>query len=276
MSSIVHLARALWGAGFTADKEFGMLSCYFDEAGGEQDNFTVICGWVSTVPLWEQFEIDWKLFLASYKVPYLHMKEFSQSNGPFEKWKDQSKYKTIRRQFIQDAHGVIRDRARHWVMVFVDHRIFKIVDRQYKLTETLSSPYAVAGRSCVAQVELWNKKRINPSSGIEYVFEDGGPDKKGLLGAMDVSYVLPSPIFKPGRTIKDKVGNLRQAVVQLQAADLLAYELRKHKREFLLRSNRIPRGSLVGLLKIEGIVMASFNQYNAVKLCQLEKALELR
>jgi hypothetical protein len=93
-------------------REFGLLTCYLDEAGGEQDKSTVVCGWVSPVALWDQFEIDWKLFLASYKVSYLHMKEFSQSKGPFTKWKGRE---LIRRRFIQDAHTIIQDRARRWV-----------------------------------------------------------------------------------------------------------------------------------------------------------------
>ena len=249
-----------------------MLTCYLDEAGGEQDQSTVVCGWVSTVALWEQFEIDWKLFLISYKVPYLHMKEFSQSKGPFKKWEGQI---SIRRKFIQDAHAVIRDHARHWVMIFVDHRIYKIVDVQCKLTETLSSPYAIAGRGCVAQLDLWNRKQAN-SDDLKCVFEDGGPDKTGLFAAMEVPYKLPSPSFELSRDRLDKRGILRKGVVQIQAADLLAYELRKHKKEFKLKSGRHPRGSLIGLLKIEGIVMASFNQYNAVDLCQLEKPLERR
>jgi hypothetical protein len=49
---------------------------HFDEAGGIKDSFTVVCGFGSTAAKWERFEIDWKLFLASYKIDYFHMMEF--------------------------------------------------------------------------------------------------------------------------------------------------------------------------------------------------------
>ncbi len=35
---------------------------------------------------------------------------------------------------------------------------------------------------------------------IEFVFEDGGPDKSGLVMAMDVARKLPVPIFKLRRS----------------------------------------------------------------------------
>lgn len=273
MSALVHLGRALWGARYSPDKEFVLLTCYLDEAGGRQDGFTVVCGWLSSVALWEQFEIDWKLFLISYKVPYFHMKEFAQSTGPFKKWKDA---KLIRETFVRDALSIIRDRVQRWVLCYVHHRLFEMADARCMLTETLSSPYAVAGRACVAQVDLWSRKEANTSRDIKYVFEDGGPDKGGLMTAMDIPYRLPNPSFEPSRDMSDKRGVLRKGVVQIQAADLLAYELRKHRQEFALRSGRKPRESFRGMLKVQGITMASFTEQNARQLCQLEKPLQIR
>lgn len=181
-----------------------MLTCYLDEAGGgSQDGFTVVCGWVSTVALWEQFEIDWKLLLASktYNVPYFHMKEFSQSTGPFKKWKGNE---TKRRLFLADASRIIRDCVRPGAGVIcnVVHRLFETANRRYMVRESLSSPYATAGRVCVAQVDLWCKRDDNISRDVKFVFEDGGPDKSGLLNAMNVSYKYPDSIFEPSRDIK--------------------------------------------------------------------------
>lgn len=64
------------------------MTVYLDEAGGADEGFTVVCGWISTAAKWECFEVDWKLLLASNNLHYFHMKEFSQSTGPFGKWKD--------------------------------------------------------------------------------------------------------------------------------------------------------------------------------------------
>lgn len=251
-----------------------MLTCYLDEAGGDREGFSVVCGWVSTVALWEQFEIDWKLFLASYDVPYFHHKEFSQSKPktPFAKWKGKE---GTRKAFMRDALSIVRSRVQRWVFCYVQHRLFEMADARYMLTETLSSPYAVAGRACVAQVDLWKRQQPN-SEEIKFVFEDGGPDKGGLLAAMNVSYRLPDPIFEPSRDIRGKRGEPRKGVVQLQAADLLAYELRKHRREFAVRSGRPTRKSFYEMLKVRGMAMAAFHETNVVQLCQLEKPLKRR
>jgi hypothetical protein len=243
-----------------------LLTCYLDEAGGERQLFTVVGGWISTVALWDQFEIDWKLMLASYKVPYLHMKEFSQSKGPFAKWKGSE---GIRAKCLGDAADIIRQRVQCSVLCYVHQQLFEITNRHYMLRETLFSPYAIAGRVCVAQVELWRSKETVPSD-VEFVFEDGGPDKGGLLAAMKISRTMPEPIFRRSRDITDKQGDVSKGVVQLQAADLLAYELRKHRREFADRTGRPARRSFHEILKVPVMAMASFNEQNAVPLCQIE------
>ena len=79
-------------------------------------------------------------------------------------------------------------------------------------------------------------------------------------------------IFKPSRLIKDKRGNPdpRTPVVQLQASGFLAYELRKHRREFADRTGRVARRSFREILKVPVMAMVSFNEHNAVSVCQLD------
>jgi len=246
-----------------------MISCYLDEAGGKDDQFTVVGGWLATAALWEQFEIDWRLMLASYGLDYFHMKEFSQSTKIFKKWKG---CEGIRRRFIHDATEIIRSRVQYGFLVYTHHQIFRNVNSKFQLAERLHSPYAIAGRGCVAQVDKWRRVK-GVQDEIEFVFEDGGPDKGGLMMAMDVARKLPVPTFKPSRDLKDKDGKLRKGVVQLQAADFLAYELRKHRKEFADRTGRSVRHSFHEVLKVPIVAMASFNAENAQEVCQLEEPL---
>jgi hypothetical protein len=245
-----------------------MLSCYLDEAGGDDTGFTVVCGWISTVACWERFEIDWKLFLASFNVPYFHMKEFSHSTGPFKKWKN---CEGIRAHFLRDAAEIILSHVQGGILVNVHHGIFKDANRRIMLKETLSSPYALAGRACVAQVD-----KHTGYKDVEYVFEDGGPDKGGLQAAMGKEFRLPDPIFKPSRDIKDKRGNLRNGLVQLQAADFLAYEIRKNRVEVENKTGHPTRESLRSILRLEDMQKDSFRGTNASSLCQLEKYIQVR
>jgi hypothetical protein len=46
-----------------------MLTCYFDEAGGNEYKFIIVAGYVSSVEQWLVFESDWKILLAKYQVP---------------------------------------------------------------------------------------------------------------------------------------------------------------------------------------------------------------
>lgn len=266
MSTFRHLGQAILGIRYQPEQEFLLLTCYLDEAGGEADTSTVVAGFVSTVALWEQFEIDWKLMLSSYKVPYFHMKEFSQSTGPFKKWKGAE---SIRRRFLADAVSIIRQRVQGGVFCYAHHQIFDLVNRGYRLKETLFSPYAIAGRACASLVSQLNEKH-------EVVFEDGGPDKLGLSSAMSVSFRLPDPIFRPSRDVRDKQGKVRSGVIQIQAADFLAYELRKHRNEFASRSGRPVRQSFYELLKVRLWAYGTFNEKNANSLCKLENPLEKR
>lgn len=269
MTALEHLGRSVLGRRYSPATLFIMVTCYLDEAGGKQDGHTVVCGWVSTVALWEQFEIDWKLFLTSYKVPYFHMKEFSQSTGPFKKWKDLS---GIRDRFMAEGIDIIKSRTQYWLVCFVHHKIFDLINAKYRLVESIPSPYALAGRTCVAQVDAWSRKE---SKTVEYIFEDGGPDKAGLLKAMNVPVKFPDPIFKPSRDITDRKIGLRNGIVQLQAADLLAYELRKHRLEFAKRSGRPVRKSLYAAIDMmPKLLMASPNPNNILDLCRLDRLEE--
>lgn len=175
--------------------------------------------------------------------------------------------KQLRKRFISDAAEIIRGTIVRGLISSVSHRIFDMANERICLSETLSTPYALAGRACVAS-------EFDPE--VEFVFEDGGPDKGGLLKAMNVEYRFPDPIFRPSRDIKDKNGNIRKGTVQLQAADFLAYEVRKHRREFTNRTGRAPRRSLYEILKVPIVNMMSFKGNNVVELCKLKREIQAR
>jgi hypothetical protein len=217
-SPLEHIGRSIWGTRYSQKSLFAMLSCYFDEAGGVDQGFIVVSGYVSTVEQWQRFETDWRLFLAKFDVPYLHMKSFAHFKGPFAKWKGNE---GTRSQFLSYAAGIISDYAQHAFSHYVEYAAFEDLSKEYNLKAIVSSPYALAGRSCVAQANIYHQHDLRD---IEYIFEDGGPDKAGLVTAMTrLKPRLQIPIFKPSRDTK-----IQRGVLQLQAADFLAYEVRKN------------------------------------------------
>jgi hypothetical protein len=198
-----------------------MMTCYFDESGGADLGWTYVCGYVASVDQWERFEIDWKIFLAKYDIPYFHMKECAHFKGPFSKWKNNE---SSRNCFLRDASLIIRAYVRHSFVSLVSHDIFAEANMIYKFCEVFKTPYSLAGRACIeaAHEEI--------GSEIKYVFEDGCPDKGGLIHSMTAC--LPCrrlPSFEPSRNFisTNQWPNGRIGVIPLQAADFLAYESRK-------------------------------------------------
>lgn len=203
------------------DNLFGMFTCYFDEAGGSDHGFIAVSGWVASVERWQRFESDWKQMLTAHGVPYLHMKECAHFNGPYGKW-EFGESRRGRDSFIKDACAIIQETAEFGVVCVVHYEDFRKVNERFRLKEHLRSPYALAGRFCIARSNEWVKKQGRSLRDIaDYVFEDGGPDMPGLVDVTKRAS-LQIPSFKPSRGTETQLG-----MVQLQAADLLVYEVRK-------------------------------------------------
>ncbi|MHB8753685.1 MAG: DUF3800 domain-containing protein [Candidatus Acidiferrales bacterium] len=215
-----------------------MLTAYFDESCGK--GFTVICGWIAAVDEWDNFEVDWKLFLINYDVPYFHMKEFAQSTGPFAKWKATPNF---RKRFLRDAWDIIRSRSRGGFACYVQDVLFNRTNRSYWLREKFPSHYALVGRECIRWAHDYARDICEE---VRCIFDDGGPNKNELLGSVNIKPQLPNPTFEPSRDIPDRKRGIRKGVVQIQAADFLAYEVRKYIVDHpLIRSGRrLPRAPL--------------------------------
>ncbi|MGH9682008.1 MAG: hypothetical protein ACRD4S_00105 [Candidatus Acidiferrales bacterium] len=247
------------------EKRFrNMLTGYFDE-GVRKNLFTAVCGWTSTVEQWDGFEVDWKLFLASYRVPYFHMKEFAPSQGPFAKWKDRNQ---IRKRFCHDAAEIIKSRVKLGFIFYVRDAAFNTVNSLFDVSGVWSSPYGMAGRCCMELAEDWRKEHRN-SEEIKYVFDGGCPDKGGLIRAVtNIKPFLPIPSFEASRDWKKsaKWPNGRKALVQLQAADYLAYECRKAMADRLEKHIPAKRKSFAAILGVP-VRMAAIQEMRLARIC---------
>ncbi len=170
------------------------------------------------------------------------MKEISSFKGPFDKWQKQL---GTRRRFLETAAEIINSNVHYGVSVYVHFKDFEYVNQQYDLDSFISSPYALAGRSCIAEANTASREGSHGPIDMKYVFERGGPDVAGLVkSVIRLTPVLLRPSFKPSM---DKKGE--RGLVQLQAADYLAYEIRKYIKDHpKYRSGKsFPRGSLRAL-----------------------------
>jgi hypothetical protein len=190
---------------------------YCDAAGGEDHGFIVVAGYLSTLSKWRDFAEDWKYLLATYDLPYFHMKEFAQSKGPFVSWKDDE---PKRARFLSKAAMIIQQNVQRGFAHMVEFDLFNRLDKRFCLTEHLGCPYSLAAMSCAARA-----RKILRRNDVTYIFEDGDKGKGYLMRLMEAEG-FPAPVFRPSRDQKRKHGIVK-GVIQLQAADFAAYELRK-------------------------------------------------
>lgn len=205
---------------YSPDEVFVMVDSYAfygDAAGGQDHGFIVVAGYLATLSKWQSFAEDWKYLLATYDVPHFHMKEFAQSKGPFADWKDDE---PKRARFLSKAAAVIGENVDRGFSHIVEFELFNRLDRRFCLSEHLGCPYSLAAMSCAARA-----RQITKRPDVTYVFEDGDKGKGDLMHLMEAEG-FPAPIFRPSRDQQSKHG-LVKGVIQLQAADFAAYEMRK-------------------------------------------------
>jgi len=195
---------------------------YGDAAGGKDHGFIVVSGYLATVDQWSEFIHDWRLLLAMYDVPYFHMKEFSQSKGPFTSWKDDE---PKRKRFLSKAAEIIRSRVEYGLSCIVEYETFLKVNLSFRLDGAVGNPYSLAARDCVAHsyTYLFEKGYVDPE--ITYIFEDGDQGKGEFKRVMKKDG-HHEPIFRPSRD-RENGGVISRGSVPLQAADFAAYEIRK-------------------------------------------------
>ncbi len=229
-SPIEHIAKALHLSRWK-DCWFAMYTVYGDASGSEdRDRATVVACFMHSVQGWIEWDIEWQELLKAYDVPYLHMREFAHSVGPFAKWKGDER---IRRAFLGNALDIIvRSGAMNFATV-VDSAAFTQFEARHGVRHTLLSSYLFAARVCFSSITGWcRENRVNAP--VEYVFEQGDPNQNMLRTIAKVDH-LPEPIFRP------KIDDDPQRTVRpLQAADLLAYEIVKGYRDVGKRPLREP------------------------------------
>jgi hypothetical protein len=237
------------------------LNAYFDESRGK--GFVVVGGWIASVEDWEHFEVDWKLFLIAYKVPYFHMKELAHFIGPYEKWKNAPNF---RARFMRDAWDIISSRVRRGFICEVHDIGFDRIDRAYELREKFSTPYALVGRECIAWADDYGAKLQEE---VRCIFDDGDPDKGSLLKSAIVVPSLSIPIFEPCRDIQDRKKGMRKGLVQIQAADFLTYEVGKFIRDHpLYRNGRRDARISLGIFGQKRPDTKFFNEQRLLGHCQ--------
>lgn len=192
-----------------------MWTVYGDAGGSRREPATVVGCFLNSAENWTAFHSDWKALLQAYCVPYLHMKEYAHSVGPFAKWKGN---KSLRDKFMGRALDIIEKHGCISFGVLVQSEDFNRAAQKTRFDNLVGNAYLFAARTCLTKINYWCKFH-NFHQPVEYIFESGD-EKQNWLRAIMKDDGLPEPIFR-GKIETDP----QRSILPLQAADLLAYEL---------------------------------------------------
>lgn len=192
------------------------------DASRDLEGVVVVAGYFAPVYCWERFEVDWKLALAKFNVPYFHMKEFTCGFGPFSesRWALES----YRASFLATLASIIKNYCQPpGVARALWYSLFEKYNKDYCLSE-VSNPYSIAALECVLWIHKHIRKRYSDTAPIEYIVDYGDEGIGHLMKAME-KHGLPPPISRYSKPRKNKPD--APVTVQLQCADFAAWELRK-------------------------------------------------
>ncbi len=216
-----------------------ILKGYFDESGKEndpefQDSASSVAGCIGTAENWALIESGWARVLRDFEVPYLHMKEYAHSKGPFEAWKGQE---DIRADFIEALVGSLQDRELYGVGAIVRHPDLHKFNQEYGLE--------IEAYSLGIYAMMIHSSRQFPDGEIEFLLDKVDRQTKKITIAQQ--YAATDNHYPGcGNRIKfvASANVSSESCIPLQVADFVAYEVLKAHRSkndyFLKHADRDP------------------------------------
>lgn len=233
-----------------------VVTSYMDETGHSDDpnfRFAEMAGFVAPADLWEKFGKTWQeiLDLFRLKEPF-HMKDFAHSAGQFKDWKN----KETKRQILFKAlvKLILKiDAVPIGAIVSLDD-FETLSERQRK---ALIDPYYLAFQTCTKGAAIVAASRPPEKAVMVYSYnqEFGATKPREVYGVDQAGRaeqlwhaMKDSTDF--GRWMGAYSSGYPSEIVQLQAADLFAYELAKEFQNLISRPKDKMRWGLRQILPL--------------------------
>lgn len=206
-----------------------MLRSYMDEAGKYDDpknSVVSVCGVISSLDKWTEFEREWKAVLDEFGISSFHMKEFAQFKGEFKGWPEE-KRQALLAKFIDVMDNRVMGCLAATMSVW-DFNNLKPEERE----AIGGDPYYPCLMGCVIH-SAQTVHNLAPEETIEVIFADnpGFKTKAYEFWTRIKSENVPWEI-------RDRLGPITldakpKDVLPLQAADLVVYEVNLHWRKIM-------------------------------------------
>jgi hypothetical protein len=214
-----------------------MLTLYCDDSGTHaQSNIAVAACYISSPEQWTEFQRNWAEVNAREAFGVFHMADFVAKQQQFcpAEWADQAK----RDRTIRKLINVIRTRAKIGFSVVVVKSEYDEVIVNGKLRGKFGdNHYAFAVRVITVMVDKWRQKQGHKEP-VQYVFDRLSKGKGDIEAIFNIllnggaDALRRYGVFRGGWSFEDKA-----KVVQLQAADIWAWENYRYMRDCIIPSS---------------------------------------
>jgi len=222
-----------------------VIRTYIDDSwSAEDDNILLLAGYAQKVPVWAAFSDAWKAELSKEPaIEYCKMSEAESRKEQFEGWSERKRDKKL-----ADLARVIVEYDPWSIECFVSQKQYKEI-LEPVIAYDLRGPYMPCFHGIIVSLA-----RYHASTGItlptDFIF-----DEQGKIGAEAVLwYEEIKANQKP--EIRALMGSTPEfkddkKVLPLQAADMIAWHLRRRKENHNARENREVMEIPSPLLRVE-------------------------
>jgi hypothetical protein len=203
------------------DHVLALFRAYLDDSGAPTGGhkFLTVAGYAAEVSGWKDFDRRWAEALQGAGVPYLHMKEFGKVDSGIYAVLKADKNKEA--EFLMSLRDIIYDTVDCGVQATVVLADLRAFNKEHRLR---LDPYALGIYSCV--LELMRKYAFSNAEAVVDAF-----DNVHLRCGLALDYVKSDSeapaTFAPVAVVPIQSPWSFKTVLPLQAADLIAWEMRK-------------------------------------------------
>ena len=229
-----------------------MFKAYFDDStSDEQTKILVLAGCIQSYKVWANFSMAWEAALASSpSIRYFHMREARQLEGEFDRWKAQDRDNKIR------YLATVIEGYRPWTLVVWVSRVEHDTILKPIAPYMLRHPYVTLFYGAILKLA-----HVHHDMGIklpvDYIFDEQGPigDDAVLWYRHLKSWQPPEVAALMGGTPKFENDEM---VVPLQAADMMAWHVRRRKERPNEDHSQLATGPLENLMRVEVHLVRDF------------------
>jgi hypothetical protein len=157
-----------------------MFTAYFDASGDKRSRVLTVAGFVARVKKWERFEDRWASILTPYGLDNFHMTDFVTGVGKYAQFKG-AEHKWKRVEFFSSLVDCIKQSTQKGFAVSVQMGDYVVIDKEYKLSESVGKPYVLCGTVALQRLKDWAEKKKIDYRSVLCVFEDGDEHRGELI-----------------------------------------------------------------------------------------------